>query len=108
MDLETAQEMMEEFVKEIESADVEALLSQDLAKITLNVLLDTAQGEDPVTSVFGPHKKLKHLMDKTARFSPLLTPLGDALETCPYRIGSGGHNKLRDSKEYKVKHSSLT
>ena len=58
--------------------------------------------------MFGPHQKLKVIVDKTSRFSPL-APFGDALETCTDRIASVPY-KFRYSKEFgrKQKHSSLT
>ena len=48
--------------------------------------------------MFGPHQKLKSIVDKTSRFSPL-APFGDALETCTDRIASVPY-KFRYSKEF--------
>ncbi len=55
-----------------------------------------------MTNVFGPHKKLKRLLDKTSRYSPLIE---DVFETCAYRIGSTPY-KFRNSNNG-GKHSSL-
>ena len=109
--METAEDMMESFVKEISNLDVDVLISQDPTSsvLPLKTQENRSSNDDPVTSLFGPHKKLRRLVEKTSRFSPL-APFGDAIETCTYRIASGPY-KFRDSKELpagrKLKHSSL-
>jgi hypothetical protein len=88
------------FVDEIASCSVEALLSRK--NNTMMELIPEEEQEDIVADLFGPHKKLKKLIDKTSRYSPLIE---DVLETCAYRMGST-HYKLRYSNNG-YKHSSL-
>ena len=91
---------MESFVEEIANADVELLISQDPTSLVppIKSQEDRKSADDPVTSLFGPHKKLRRLVEKTSRFSPLAPFVGDALETCTSRIASGPYRQ-RESKE---------